>query len=106
MELFLQLVIIGLALMGLWVMVSEIRKIYGKEEQLGGKVYILCIPQTENLEGFCADVTNRFRRSGFYEDILICGELSEEDKKIGKLLESADKGIYLIEPDDLPKVVR
>lgn len=107
MELFFQLLIIGLAVTGLCVMVAEICKIYGKGEKLGGRIYILCVPQTENLEGFCTEVLNRFRRNGFGEDILICSEnMTEEEKNIGRLFESTDKGIYFIEPDDLHKVVR
>lgn len=106
MELFFQCLIIGLAIMGLWVMINEIMKIYGGGK-VEGRIYILCVPQTKNLEGFCTEVLNRFRRNGFGEDIIVCSEeMTDEDKEIGKLLESADKGIYFIEPDDLPKIVK
>ncbi len=107
MELFIQLLVVGLAILGLLFMAAEIRKIYGKKEKIEGRIYILCVPQTENLEGFCTEVVGRFRRNCFSEDILICSEhFTEEEKDIGRLFESADKGIYFIEPDDLPKIVR
>ena len=96
-----------MAALGLGVMVSEIRKIYGMGSKIEGRIYILCVPQTENLEGFCSEVADRFRRNCFGEDILICSEnFTEEEKNIGRLLESTDKGIYFIEPDDLPKIVK
>ena len=103
----LQFILVLLALMGLCAMVVEIFKIYGRGEKVEGKIYILCVPQTKNLEGFCTEVHSRFRRNGFGEDILICGEnFTEEERKIGRLLESTDKGLFFIEPDDLPKIVR
>lgn len=107
MQIFLQILIIGLAALGLYIMVLEIAKIYGRGNKTEGRFYILCVPQTENIEAFCADVLNKYRRSGFGEDILICSEsLPEEAKKIGRLIVTADKGIYFIEPDDLPKIVK
>ncbi len=107
MVIFLQIIIIGLAFLGLIIMLKEISNIYGLKDKIKGRLYILCVPQTENMEELCVEVLNRYRRMGLGEDILICGEnLSEEDKKIGRLYESADKGIYFIEPDDLPKIVK
>ena len=88
-------------------MIKEIINIYGLKDKIKGRIYILCVPQTENIEELCVDVLNKYRRIGLGEDILICAEnLSEEEKNIGRLYEAADKGIYLIEPDDLPKIVR
>ncbi|MBQ2881504.1 MAG: hypothetical protein IJE40_04490 [Clostridia bacterium] len=107
MEIVMQIMILGLAILGLTVMIKEIGNIYGSSQKLKGKTYILCIPQTPNIEEFCAEILNKYRRIGIGDDILICGEnLSEEDKKIGRLIETADKGIYFIEPDDLPKLVK
>lgn len=96
-----------MALLGLWVMFMEIRGIYRKGTKVEGRIYILCVPQTENLESFCSEVVGRFRRNCFGEDILICSEkFTEEEKNIGRLIESTDKGVYFIEADDLPKIVR
>ena len=106
MGLFLQILVISLAVMGLYIMAVEIARIYGREK-IKGRIYILCVPQTDNIEGFCSELIYRYRRNGFAEDILICSsELTEEEKNIGRVFESADKGIYLIEPDDLPRIVR
>ena len=81
-KMFFQCLIIGLAIMGLWVMINEIMKIYGGGK-VEGRIYILCVPQTKNLEGFCSEVLNRFRRNGFGEDIIVCSEeMTDEDKKI------------------------
>lgn len=102
MGLFLQILIIVIALMGLIAMAAETAKIYEKKK-IKGRLYVLCVPQTDNMEELCADLLNRYRRSGFGEDIIVCGEFSTEEKEIGRLIESADKGIYFVEPKDLPK---
>ncbi|MBQ6809548.1 MAG: hypothetical protein IJP09_02420 [Clostridia bacterium] len=104
MGMFLQLLILGLAALGLIIMAVEIARIYEKNK-VKGKLYVLCVPQTDNIEELCADLLNRYRRSGFGEDIIICGELSQEAKEIGRLIESADKGIYFIEPKDFPQFI-
>ena len=107
MTLFIQLIILGLALTGLGLMAAEICRIYGKGEEIDGEIYILCVPKTKNIEGFCSAVSNRFRRCGFGEDILIfCENFSEEEKNIGRLIESADKGIYFVEAKDFPEIMR
>jgi len=107
METIIQIITIGLAILGLIVMIKEITKIYGNSEITKGRTYILCIPQTANIEEFCAETLNKYRRLGICDDILICGEnLTDEEKNIGRLIETADKGIYFIDPEDLPKVVK
>ena len=102
-----QIIILGLAIMGITVMIREIINIYEQPEEPIGRTYILCIPQTANIEELCTKTLNKYRRLGVGDDILICGEnISDEDKKIGRLFETADNGIYFIEPDDLPKIVK
>ena len=107
MVIFIQLIILGLAVAGLGLMVGEIFRIYNNDGDNQGKTYILCIPETENLEKLCADTLSRFRRNGFGEDILIYGEnLPEEEKNIGRLLESADNGIYFIGSEELKQIIK
>jgi len=107
MELFLQIIILCLALIGFIIIIKELCAIYTPRETTEGRTYILCVPQTDNIEELCSELLNKYRRMGLGEDILICGEnLSEENKKIGSIIETADKGIYFITPEELPKIVR
>ena len=50
---------------------------------------------------------NLYRKKGYGEDILICkDDLGDNEKNIGNLLATADKGIYLIESKDILTLIR
>lgn len=105
MVLFIQILILSLALLSLYTLITEISRIYAKNK-IKGKIYILCIPETNNIEDLCFELNDKYRNKGYGEDILICKEkLSEDAKNIGSLIETTDKGIYLIDTEELIRII-
>lgn len=106
MKMLLQIFIIALTVTCILTVINEAYKIY-THGKVKAKLFILCVPETDNIEELSADLLNRYRRKGLEEDILIVSEeLNGEAKQISSLIEATDKGIYFIKPEDLIKIIK
>lgn len=104
-ELFVDIMILFFAVVGVCQIFIELSRFLLRREGIKGRVYIICFPHTDNIEGFCRTVTAKFRKNGCGEDIMIVGDsLDKEQKKIGRLFESACNGVFIINKTELDEI--
>lgn len=106
MKLFFQILILVFAALGIYIIIRELIRICTQNTPKYSKIYLLCIPLTDNVEAIYTELSERYRRNGFGEDILLYNRnLSEESKKIGGLIETTDISFHLVNSVDLSKII-